>query len=416
MNKRAEGIPSVAEIQGLYGPFSFSELLLQRIWSRCDFDESRAICRDGRKVRILFPGRWNRLGGPDFKDARLQIGAELITGDVEIHLHERDWFLHHHASDSAYDRVVLHVVLFPEPEQTTLGAGERDIPLLVLLPLLNHDLEEYAADDAVERLADHPLAKAHEKLTRLSPEELHAQLTQHAQKRWDGKVRYAKIRIERLGWENACHHTALEILGYGYNRAPMLAVAGSLPLERWQAESSRENWPAEVFEQFRERWSLQAIRPANHPRVRLRQYAAWVGGNPNWPDQLTHFPQRFSPAGISDAILTGSFRKSHQLPVQLQEFSALVTTAISGPRLNTLICDGFLPLLAARNGGANLGGWWFAWPAGDVPEKFRGLLRELGVVDRQRPLSHGILQGLLGWLVAADQLRQSEADSTGRGA
>ncbi len=77
-----------------------------------------------------------------------------ITGDVELHLHAGDWTARAHARDRAYDGVVLHGVLFPPArDHLTLAADGCAIPVLVLLPLLHHDLEEFAADEAVESLA-----------------------------------------------------------------------------------------------------------------------------------------------------------------------------------------------------------------------------------------------------------------------
>ena len=106
-------VPAVAEIQGLYGPFSFPEKLLQKIWLRGDFNRAAAVTTDGRRVTVLQPGKWNRLGGPDFRGARLRLddGPEF-TGDVELHLRASDWAAHAHVADRAYDGVVLHVVLF----------------------------------------------------------------------------------------------------------------------------------------------------------------------------------------------------------------------------------------------------------------------------------------------------------------
>ncbi|MBL9205400.1 MAG: DUF2851 family protein, partial [Opitutaceae bacterium] len=143
----------VAELQGLYGPFVFPERVLQKIWLRRDFSfESARLC-DGRGLRIESPGVWNRLGGPDFKRARLLIEGVKVVGDVEVHLDEASWQAHRHSTDPAYRDVVLHVVLFPTEVTLTVGVADRGIPILVLLPLLNRGLEDYAEEDVVERLA-----------------------------------------------------------------------------------------------------------------------------------------------------------------------------------------------------------------------------------------------------------------------
>src|SRR6185369_12121052 len=122
---------AVAEIQGLYGPFSFPEKLLQKIWLRRDFDSSSARLIDGRSIEVIHPGKWNLLGGPDFRGARLRMGdAPPITGDVELHLHASDWVAHAHAADRAYDGVVLHVVLFPPPrDHVTRRADGSELPV-----------------------------------------------------------------------------------------------------------------------------------------------------------------------------------------------------------------------------------------------------------------------------------------------
>jgi hypothetical protein len=71
-----------------------------------------------------------------------------------------------------------------------------------------------------------------------------------------------------------------------------------------------------------------------------------------------------------------------------------------------LICDGIFPLAAAKRPdlGPDLGLLWQHWFAGDIPEKFYRLIRDLGVVGgRDWPACHGTNQGLLGWFLAEDQ-------------
>ncbi len=406
------GVLAVAEIQGLYGAFSFPEKLLQQIWLRGDFDHARAVTGGGELVRIIHPGRWNHLGGPDFKDARLQIGDNGVIGDVEVHLRASDWIAHGHAADSAYNNVVLHVVLFPPKELTTVGVGGRKIPELVLLPLLNHDLEEFAADEAIERLANHPLANARRELTSMSVEKLNAELLRCAEARWKQKVHYAKLRIARLGWEEACHHTALEVLGYRFNRAPMLAVAGVWPLIEWRkAEKAGEQIVEEALTRFNARWSKQGVRPANHPRARLAQYAHWVQASPEWPRALLAVAGDLPEIGFPEAAAqAGAVRRLHAWPALSRRIAdAVFHYEVGGTRFNTMICDGLLPLLAAYSNSDRLAGLWSAWWVGDIPAKYSGLLRELGVIDgRHRPLSHGIVQGLIGWLLVADQRREAD--------
>lgn len=394
---------TVAEIQGLYGAFSFPEKLLQKIWLRGDFDRAAAMTSDGRRVRVLFAGKWNLLGGPDFRAARLAFDdAREITGDIEVHLRAADWDAHAHVRDPAYDGVALHVVLFPpEAGRRTIGAGGREIPVLALLPLLHHDLEEYAAEEAVETLANRPAAHLTEELAALAPEELVQTLRQRAADRWRQKVHFARLRIQRLGWEAACHHAALEILGYRFNRAPMLRIASEWPLARWGAGEAA---PEKLYAHEAGAWSLQGVRPANHPRTRLRQYAEWTARLADWPQRWRALAA--APPEIGGRMETREARRVGALVAWRQRVAdEICGETIGGTRLDTLVCDGLLPLAAAQ-GTRVFEGAWFHWFAGDLPEFVTDGLRRLGIFDgRAQPACHGFAQGLLGWLIERDAQR-----------
>ena len=394
---------TLAEVQGLYGAFSFPEKLLQKIWLRGDFDRAAAITADGRRMRVVHPGKWNLLGGPDFTGARIRFADtpdRELTGDIEVHLRAADWNAHGHAADPAYDRVMLHVVLFPpEPGQLTRGAGDRAIPVLALLPLLHRALEEFAADEAVETLANRPISRLPDELAILPARELGRLLHGQAEARWQQKVHFARLRIERLGWDAACHHAALEVLGYRFNRAPMLRIAGEWPLPAWAEGKVNVD---EVVAAEKEGWSLQGVRPANHPRVRLRQYAAWACERPDWPARLERAGERFP--NVEPAAATPEVRRAQRF-VALRENLAheICADAIGGSRLNTLVCDGLLPLLAAK-AGRPVSGIWYHWFPGDLPPVLTSGLRQLGFFDgRGQPACHGAAQGLLGWLLEREQ-------------
>ena len=392
----------VEELQGLYGPFTFSERLLQKIWLRGEFDTQAAVTTDGVALRLLHPGEWNRLGGPDFLRARLKFGDREVDGDVELHLRAGDWGAHGHAQDRAYDRVVLHVVLFtPGPGERARREDGSEVPILVLLPLLLHDLEEYAAEDALEALARRSDWSAAEDLARMPPRELWAVLTGSAAGRWRQKVLFAQRRIERLGWDGACHHSALEILGYRFNRVPMLKIAARAPRARWVGGA------VDIRTLFEEEtsWSLQGVRPANHPRCRLGQYAAWSRARPDWTERLAVLGEQMSMAvRVEPGLATRPARRRLEIAEWRGRLSGeILAGAVGGTREDNLVCDGFLPLVAARHG-RDLMGYWFHWYVGDLPPRVAVLLRSLGAVDvrRDQPACHGLGQGLLGWMLARE--------------
>jgi hypothetical protein len=383
----------------------FPELLLQKLWWRREFAATDVRTADGRGLSVIAPGRWNRLGGPDFKDAVLELDGQRLRGDVEVHLRAEDWVAHRHAHDPAYAGVVLHVVLFPPKQVFTRGEGERDIPILALLPLLWHDLEEYATDEAIAALLNRAEHRIATELTPLPAEQLARLLRDHAARRWAEKVRFATHRIERLGWVDACHHTALEILGYRANRAGMLRAAGQWPLAEWSAQRVNVN---EAFGELSDVWVLQGVRPANHPRHRLRQYATWALASPNWPQRLLDWANGSVMMGDAAVeIPTAEARYRLDFPRRWHELRRIACAdVIASPRADNLMADGVLPLLAAQgamNATAAYAWWWHGYP-GDLPDPIRRALRELSLVARRStPLAIGRAQGLLGWLLERER-------------
>lgn len=90
---------------------------------------------DGRGLRVILPGQPGRGPGPDYRDALLDAAGDLLRGDVEFHLLASGWAAHGHATDQAYDGVVLHVVAVNDTAAlVTSTAGGRALPVLVLAP------------------------------------------------------------------------------------------------------------------------------------------------------------------------------------------------------------------------------------------------------------------------------------------
>lgn len=388
----------VEEFCGLESPFVFSELLMQRIWLRGLWSRREARLADGRPVEVLYPGRWNRMAGPDFKGARLRIAGEEREGDVELHLQSSDWEAHGHSYDPQHAAVCLHVVLFHNRTAPhTIGWGGAKLPILELLPLLPSDLESFAMDDAAERLAGRGHLDAYEGLARLRLEERRDLLQVHAGRRWAAKLSHARLRISRLGWVDACHHAALECLGHKFNRAVMLDAAGRFPFADWVAGKVD---PDEVWRCFAGRWRLHGVRPANFPKLRLNQYLLWNLKTPDWPARLLAWvPElqdgRRNPGGRPK----GLSRLRAKLNV------GLCAGVIGGPRFDTFLLDGAFPLLAAHNPDMEslLLELWRFWWSGDLGDGEREVLKGLGLLDdKLQCICNELRQGLMGWGLARD--------------
>lgn len=81
---------------------------LYEIWRNRQFVKELET-NDGDKVEILDTGVHNTdEAGPDFVNARIQIGNLTYVGDIEIDGNYSDWKNHGHNIDSRYNKVVLH--------------------------------------------------------------------------------------------------------------------------------------------------------------------------------------------------------------------------------------------------------------------------------------------------------------------
>ncbi len=86
------------------------ESFLHYIWQYQLFNKVDLSSTQEEKITIEKAGTYTQTSGPDFVNAKIQIGTQLWFGNVEIHLKSSDWYIHHHQTDNSYDNVILHVV------------------------------------------------------------------------------------------------------------------------------------------------------------------------------------------------------------------------------------------------------------------------------------------------------------------
>ncbi|MEI7556952.1 DUF2851 family protein [Candidatus Chlorohelix sp.] len=109
----------------------FNERELAELWNAQGWEKGRKLtASDGRSVKIVYRGRWSGGFGPDFRGAIIDLGGELLRGDVELHLSTQDWKAHGHASDSRYNEVILHVALLGGAVTTLNGNNPAALALL----------------------------------------------------------------------------------------------------------------------------------------------------------------------------------------------------------------------------------------------------------------------------------------------
>jgi hypothetical protein len=291
------------------------EIELQARWFSGEFGRDfRTV--DGRAVRIIQFGVWNREPGPDFAEAAISIDySEPIRGAIELDLDARDWERHGHSTNAAYEQVILH--LFFESGEAAAFArtlSNRAIPQVRL------DLRAISDDPS----AHPPLAvpgRCVAPLRELDLPALRSLLESAAQFRLQRKAAALARLREAHGGDEALYQSLARTLGYKSNKLPFSLLSQRVPigLLRRSGKTSASRMPALLFgvagflksedfpaaapdtkaylralweQWWRLRpewesltiparlWKLGGQRPVNHPQRRLAALAAIVG---LWP-------------------------------------------------------------------------------------------------------------------------------------
>lgn len=76
------------------------ESLLAKLWKERAARAESLRAANGRRIKVIYPGREGTTAGPDFRDALFEEeGVGLVRGDVEVHVTERGWRAHGHHQD-----------------------------------------------------------------------------------------------------------------------------------------------------------------------------------------------------------------------------------------------------------------------------------------------------------------------------
>lgn len=312
---------------------------------------------DGRLLNVVFPGVPGGGAGPDFTGAILDAGGDLLRGDVEIHLKASGWQVHGHASDPAYEGVVLHVVGENDAGRAlTVHRSGRLIPILVLPPAAPRPgLPGFVPPCALATARGGQFAPA---LERMSLRRLRAKAARH------------QPVVASQGAGQALYGATLEVLGGSANREAFAALGRRLPLptllERasptvprplaFAAELKGATAPLVV--------RRAGLRPMASPSRRLEAAGAlfarwWPAADPGWPAEL------FPPVGWRMAAGRGIGR-SAAIEVLVNAVLPVALAAGEWPEPDVEAAWGLLPSPGTYGRLKNLERW-LAGGAGHPP-------------------------------------------------
>jgi hypothetical protein len=292
-----------------------TEELLYYVWKSRSFDQQDLRTTNGDEIKILQPGIQNYDSGPDFSNARLQIGETVWAGHVEMHVYSSDWHKHGHQSDDAYRNVILHVV-FDHDKEIARSTGEL-IPVLELKSRIpKHLMQNYF--QLIEAQLDIPCEKV---IHQADLSKFSIWKYRLVVQRLERKTAFAKeiLEVSKGDWEEVLYRSLCKYFGGKVNTPGFEALAARLPylvihknkhqpkaieallfgVAGFLEAEHRDEYYRELKTEFsflRKKYKLEAIPavnwkfsrmlPAGFPTIRLAQLAALLLKNDNLFSQI----------------------------------------------------------------------------------------------------------------------------------
>ena len=295
-----------------------TEAFLAYIWQLQLFDAHHLpTVPTGEPLKVFSAGERNFQSGPDFFNARIQVGDTVWAGNVELHIRASDWLRHRHQTDVAYQNVVLHVVY--EADVPIERPDGSPIPTLALegriSPRLYGHYEQLMRSQTwipCERIIG-----TVDGFTILN------WLDRLLVERLETKVEPLRLLLEQTqqSWEETCYRSLARALGAKINGDPFEWLAVAVPLnvlakhkdQLFQLEALLfgqagllekdfvEEYPQALQKEYNylrtkfnlapllpQIWKTSGLRPPNFPTVRIAQLAALLHQSSNLFSKFLH--------------------------------------------------------------------------------------------------------------------------------
>ncbi len=281
------------------------EDFLYYLWRMKGFDLDELKTTSGEEITIQNGGELNYDSGPDFLNARIKIGDTLWAGNVEMHLKSSEWNVHRHQLDSAYENVILHVVL--EEDQPIIRKNGERIPCLELQkripPKISKTYKKLLQNEhwipCQHLIHKVPEITRNLWLDRLMVERLEAKITEIEK----------SLTLNHNNWEETFYQFLARNFGVKINAEPFEQLAKSIPLLTLNKHKTnliqleallfgqagllendlKDDYPRKLKKEYHflkrkyhlksikgDSWKLMRLRPANFPTIRIAQFATLI--------------------------------------------------------------------------------------------------------------------------------------------
>ena len=258
---------------------------------------------ESEAVDIVATGYRNTDSGPDFLEAKIQIGDKLWAGHVEIHVKSSDWNRHGHQNDKAYKNVILHVVYENDVQVNGIPTlelkGHFDESLFAQYQKLISSKNWIPCEKSIAKV---PVFTRLSWLDRMAVERLESK----------SKTVTKILEANQFDWEDALYKLLMRYFGLKVNNEAFEYLANILPFKTLLKHADHlvqveamlmgcagfldddftEEYPLLLKREFAvmkakfnlltmpaERWKFMRMRPSNFPTIRLAQMAQLIHKN-----------------------------------------------------------------------------------------------------------------------------------------
>ena len=278
------------------------EEFLYYIWENRLIDKNLQTS-EGDSVEVVATGYRNTDSGPDFLEAKIQIGDKLWAGHVEIHVKTSDWNRHGHQTDKAYKNVILHVVYENDIQV-------NDIPTMEL----KGHFDESLFAQYQKLIASKSWIPCEKSIANVSVFTRLSWLDRMAVERLESKSGAVTKILEanQFDWEDALYKLLMRYFGLKVNNEAFEYLSNILSFKTllkhadnllqveamlmgcagFLEDDFTEDYPLLLKREFNvmkakfnlltmpaERWTFMRMRPSNFPTIRLAQMAQLIHKN-----------------------------------------------------------------------------------------------------------------------------------------
>lgn len=351
-----------------------TESFLHYIWQFQYFHKGDLQTAEGDSLKVFQPGNQNANSGPDFSDARIKIGTLEWRGSIEIHIKASGWNDHHHSSDQAYEKVVLHVVW--DNDKLIYRTDGTVMPTLELkhrvdMTLWNRYRKLFTSVDTIPCSSTWPKVPDIIKLSMLE---------KALMQRLEAKSLLVKtlITVSRNDWEETCYQLLCKSFGFKVNAEPMLQLGQLLPYKILRKHVDK---PIQIealllgqagfLEKVKEdeytkllirehrllsskyrleskqmkvvQWRFLRLRPANFPTVRLAQLAVLLSFHGNLFSKILECTSYEQLVEFFD-VEQSEYWRHHYQPAKMAKATV---PALGQSSIHNILVNTVAPLLVA---------------------------------------------------------------------